>query len=125
MTGEWAGVIAAADQLAAALEDGAPLAGAAEGLLAELAYVWTVGGVLTSPGTPPTADPTLATRSPAVAQTFAMKFTGEDRPVFAAWLEQCKQAGAADTMTDAIRLAVRLASSIPTEQLTTMRAGNV
>lgn len=58
-----------------------------------------------------------------MAETYAMKFTGDDRPAFDAWLAKCQAAGAARTMTDAIRLAVQLASAIPADQLPKLRSG--
>lgn len=125
--GEWAGVIAAADALAAALDEGRPVRRLARGLLAELAALWTVGGVPTSPGTPPTGPErisTLPAGRPDMAQVWPVKFTGADKQDFTVWLDRCKQAGAARNMTDAIRLAVRLATSIPIEQLPKQKAGH-
>jgi len=65
MTGRWAGVIAAAENLQTVLElaaDEAAVIEAAGELLAELANLWAAAepaaGVLTSPGTPAAgADP--------------------------------------------------------------------
>jgi hypothetical protein len=52
-----------------------------------------------------------------MAEVYPIQFRGVDREPFAEWLAKCQEAGAAQTMTDAIRLAVRLAMTIPTDQL--------
>jgi hypothetical protein len=58
-----------------------------------------------------------------MADVWPMKFTGADREKFGAWLARCQEAGAARTMTDALRLAVRLADSISEDDLRKMGAG--
>lgn len=58
-----------------------------------------------------------------MAEVWPVKFTAADREAFGLWLAKCQAAGAARTMNDAIRLAVRLASTIPTDQLPRMGAG--
>lgn len=40
-----------------------------------------------------------------------------DRPLFQGWLEECRALGAADKMTDALRLAVRLARQASADEI--------
>jgi hypothetical protein len=58
-----------------------------------------------------------------MAEVWSVKLTAADRKAFAPWLAKCQDAGAARNMNDAIRLAVSLASTIPTDQLPRMGAG--
>jgi hypothetical protein len=59
-----------------------------------------------------------------MAEVWPVKLTGADKAEFGVWLARCQAAGAAHTMTDAIRLGVRLAAQITDEDLRKMRAGN-
>ena len=58
-----------------------------------------------------------------MAEVWSLKLTAADREAFGPWLARCQQAGAARTMTDAIRLAVRLAGSISDEDLRKLGSG--
>lgn len=40
-----------------------------------------------------------------------------DKPAFRAWLEECRALGVADKMTDALRLAVRLAAQASADEI--------
>jgi len=53
----------------------------------------------------------------ATTDRFPMMFTGSDREPFDTWLTRCKKLGLASTMTDAIRLAVRLGGKLTDEQI--------
>jgi len=53
----------------------------------------------------------------ATYERFPMMFTAKDREPFNGWLDRCIKLGLATTMTDAIRLAVRLAETKTDEQI--------
>jgi len=59
-----------------------------------------------------------------MAEVWSLKLTAADREQLGPWLARCQRAGAAGTMTDAIRLAVRLAAQISDEDLRKLGAGN-
>jgi hypothetical protein len=53
----------------------------------------------------------------ATADKYPIMLTGADREPFHKWLNRCRDLGAASTMTDAIRLAVRLGGKLTDEQI--------
>lgn len=55
---------------------------------------------------------------PDMTRRFPILFTHADRGPFTRWLNRCNKLGAAKTMTDAVRLAIRLAQAQTDETIT-------
>lgn len=53
----------------------------------------------------------------ATTDKYPMMFTGKDRELFGVWLVRCKRIGIAETMTDAIRAAVKLTGDMTDDQI--------
>jgi hypothetical protein len=58
-----------------------------------------------------------------MAEVWIVKLTGADRREAEELLARCQEAGAATRMTEALRLAIRLAKTIPIDQLPKTGAG--